>query len=431
MGGERYVALGLAGARSTWFTDVARWSTVGSIPVEFVKCISSEELRARLASGRPFSVVLIDAATNAVDRDLLDLAIGLGTSVVVVDDGRSGRDWMALGVRAVLPSSFSRDQLLDTLAHASHMIGGATALPLNDPVGTERPMGRGMLVAVAGSGGTGASTAAIALAQGLAEMMAGAGDVVLADLCLHGDLAMLHDARDIVPGIQELVDVHRSARPSPAEVRALTFDVVNRGYRLLLGLRRHRDWAVLRPRSFEAAVAGLRRAFELTVADIDADLEGEQECGSVDVEERNIMARAVATSADAVVVIGVPGMKGLHGLVRTVNEFRGYGVDPQRILAVINQSTRNQRARSELSRTFAELIGTPPVVGPIFTGERRGLDELHRDGARMPTSFSGPLAGAVRSVLDRAPGHDALAAEPVAVAPGSLGSWTDQTAANS
>ena len=48
MAGERYVVLGLATARSAWFTDVARWATVGSVPVEFVKCIDADELRARL-----------------------------------------------------------------------------------------------------------------------------------------------------------------------------------------------------------------------------------------------------------------------------------------------------------------------------------------------------------------------------------------------
>ncbi len=436
MAGERYVALGLAGVRSAWFTEVLRWSTVGSIPVEFVKCISAEELRARLASGRPFSVVLIDAGTGAVDRDLLDLASAHEVSVVVVDDGRSTRDWMAIGVRGVLPATFNRDQLLETLEHTSRMIGGATALPVEDPGDVPAAAARrGRLVAVTGPGGTGASTAAIALAQAFGDDPALGGQVALADLRLSADLAMLHDARDVVPGVQELVEAHRSARPALEQVRSLTFHVVNRRYHLLLGLRRHRDWTVLRPRSFEAAVEGLRRAFPVVVADIDVDLEGERECGSVDVEERNLMARSITARADAVVVVGTPGVKGLHSLVRVVNELRDHSVEPQRILAVVNQAGRNQRARSELTRSFADLTGagrgTAPVVGPVFLPERRGLDELHRDGARLPSQLTGPLRGAVRAVLDRAPEAVTTASEPVAVVPGSLGSWADQEAASS
>ena len=44
MAAERYVLLGLGTARSPWFTEVARWATVGSLPADFVKCISAEEL---------------------------------------------------------------------------------------------------------------------------------------------------------------------------------------------------------------------------------------------------------------------------------------------------------------------------------------------------------------------------------------------------
>ncbi len=436
MPGERYVALGLAGVRSAWFTEVARWATVGSIPVEFVKCISAEELRARLASGRPFSVVLVDAGTGAVDRDLLDLASTHEVAVVVIDDGRSTRDWMAIGVRGVLPATFDRGQLLETLEHTSRMIGGATALPVDEPGDSATAASRrGQLIAVTGPGGTGASTAAVALAQAFGDATGPGGEVLLADLRLSADLAMLHDARDVVPGVQELVEAHRATRPAAEQVRALTFDVVNRNYHLLLGLRRHRDWTVLRPRSFEAAVEGLRRTFRVTVADIDPDLEGERECGSVDIEERNLMARTITARADAVVVVGVPGVKGLHSLVRVVNELRDHSIEPQRILAVVNQAGRNQRARSELTRSFADLTGaghtSAAVVGPVFLPERRGLDELHRDGARFPSQLAAPLLGAVRAVLERAPQVEAATPEPVAIVPGSLGSWADQEAASS
>jgi hypothetical protein len=433
MSGERYVALGLATARSAWFTNVARWATVGSIPLEFVKCINAEELRARLASGRPFSAVLVDAATGDVDRDLLDLASTQGASVIVIDDGRSARDWISLGARARLDPEFDRRELLEALGQVSHMIGGATALTVDDRTPHHDAGHRGRFISVTGRGGAGASTVAMALAQGLADDDLYAGQTLVADLRLDADQAMLHDARDIVPGLQELVEAHRSGRPSGDEVRRLTFEVVNRRYRLLLGLRRHRDWSVLRPRSLEEALAGLQRSFRFVIADIDPDLEGKEETGSVEVEERNLLARSSVARSDVVVAVGLPGVKGLHALTRMVDDLRAHGVEPERILPVVNRVGRNQRVRAELRRTFADLTAAGdaahPVDGLIFLPDRRGLDDLHRDGARMPSAFTAPLVGAVRAVLDRSrsrptPGE----VEPAPIAPGTLGSWFDEEA---
>lgn len=439
MAGERYVVLGHGTTRSPWFTEVARWATVGSIPAEFVKCISPEEMRVRLTSGRPFSAVLVDAATGAVDRDLLDSAARQAVAVLVVDgatdaDGAPATDWVGLGAAAVLPPDMRREQLLDALAEHAQMIGTATELPLDVPVDPgAAPVALGRLVAVTGAGGSGASTTAMALAQAVA---ASGSTTVLADLCLDADQAMLHDARDVVPGLQELVDAHRTARPGGREVHALTFDVVNRGYNLLLGLRRHRDWAVLKPRTFEASLDGLRGAFDVVVADVDDDLEGEAECGSVEVEERNVMARTAVARADVVVAVGAPGLKGLHGLVRTVNRLREHGVPPERVLAVVNRSPRAARARAELTRAFADLSGSragaDPVVGPVHLPDRRGLDDLLRDGARLPQALTAPLAGALAPMLAPTPLPAAPGGPvPVPVAPGSLGAWAEEGVAPS
>src|SRR5437660_12059027 len=98
MAGERYVVLALSRARAEWLRAVAHWTTAGSIPVELVKCLSGEDLHARLASGRPCSAVLVDAGVPALDRDLVDLARGRGCAMVVVESRRVVRDWAGLGV---------------------------------------------------------------------------------------------------------------------------------------------------------------------------------------------------------------------------------------------------------------------------------------------------------------------------------------------
>ena len=124
---EHFVVLGVARVRSAWFRDISRWSTSAALPVEFVKCVSSDEVRARLASGRPFSALLIDGALPALDRDLTDTARSAGCAVVAVDDGRARRDWAQIGVDAVLSEPADRDAVLAVLREHARPVASFTA----------------------------------------------------------------------------------------------------------------------------------------------------------------------------------------------------------------------------------------------------------------------------------------------------------------
>ncbi len=432
MGGERYVLLGLAHVRSAWFREVSHWSTSASLPIEFLKAMSVEEVRVRLRGGRGYSALLVDDGVLGIDRDLLDLALAAGCAVVAVDHGHSGVSWADLGVSAVLPTGFGRGDLLQVLQQIASPIARTDdgSVPLTAP---DVAVGfRARLVAVTGPAGAGRSTVAMAVAQGLATDPRHGGLVCLADLALHGDQAMLHASPDVVPGVVELVEAHRGGVPPAETIRSLTWLVEDRGYHLLLGLRRHRDWTAVRPRAFGAALDGLRRSFRAVVADIDDDLEGERTSGSLDVEERNVMARTVASAADLAVVVGAPGMKGLHSLLRVVRDLLDHGVSARSIVPVINQAPRSPRLRAELTRSFGELLaastGEAGVPSPVHLASRRNLDQLLRDGARLPAPWLAPVAGPVLALLEGTspePGH-AVDHAPVPVTPGSLGSWTDQ-----
>jgi hypothetical protein len=427
MRGERFVVLGLAHPRSSWFREVAHWSTSAALPVEFVQSMSVEELRARLGSNRAFSAVLVDGGLPGVDRDLLDAARHVGCAVIVVGGPRPGHDWPALGANTVLAPDFDRAALLDALETYSVRVGRGDEVALV----AARPANgwRAPLVAVTGAPGAGASTVAMAVAQGLAADTRHGGMTLLADLDLDADQAALHDARDVVPGVAELVDAHRSGQPSADEIRTLTFRVPSRSYHLLLGLRRHRDWTVLRPRAFEAAIDGLRRSYSVVVADVNRDLEGEADCGSVDVEERNLMARTAVSLADVVVAVGQPGLKGTLGLVRLLDALLQFGVPSARVVPVVNRAPRGPKARAELSRALAELTGRAEAASmgsPVFLPERRHLEAAVRDVAPLPGPLVAPVTRAVQAVLARGVAAPAsAAAEPMRVAPGSLGSWAD------
>jgi MinD-like ATPase involved in chromosome partitioning or flagellar assembly len=427
MAGERYVVLGLGMPRSAWFKSVAQWSTSGSLPVEFVKVVSVEELHARLASGRRFSALLVDGGISGVDRDLLDRARATGCAVVVTGDDR--RNWEEAGADAVLRSTFDQRDLLDALRATSVMITRAEPSVGTGPAPDAPAVWRGRIAAVCGAGGTGASTVAIALAQGTAADVRHGGLVVLADLARPGEQAMLHDARDVVPGIEELVEAHRTGSPTAADVRSHTFYVESRGYALLLGLRRARSWSALRPRAVEAAVAGLAHAFRIVVADCDADLEGEAEGGSADVEDRNAMARCATGTADVVFAVGVPGLKGVHSLVRVIGDLMASGVDGGRIVVVVNRAPRGHRARAAVARAIADLTPTrrKGLASPVFLPERN-VDPLLCDGARLPAALCTPLASAFDAVTGQFDRPTRPEPQPVAVAPGSLGRWRDEEA---
>jgi hypothetical protein len=252
---------------------------------------------------------------------------------------------------------------------------------------------------------------------------------VLADLALHAEQAMLHDVRDVAPGVQELVDAQRRRPLAAAEVRAMTFRVVERRYHLLLGLRRARQWTTLRPPAVVAAFEALRAAFTTVVCDVTADVEGEDDTGSADVAERNAMARLAVGAADVVFVVGRPGVKGVHALVRVLSELAAAGVPPERLMPVVNLAPRSPRARAELASTLAELAGPAltgeRLPGPVFLPARR-VEEALRDAVALPAPLPSALAGAFVGVVGRA-GRRAVpeAREPEPVQPGSLGRWTE------
>lgn len=428
----RYVVVALARARQAWCTEVARWSTSGAAPIELVTCMGADEVLAVVGSGRRLSALIADAGAPRVDRELLHALTTTGAPTFVVTDGRVQRDWDALGAAAVLGPGFDLGQLLDLLGHHSELVVDDVRVSARVRL-EEAEVDRATMIAVTGSGGAGTSTVAMGIAQALAHVDArrngnrrsdrsrGVTRVALVDGVRRGDLAMYHDVGDVIPGLPELVDAHRVDTVDPVEVRQLLFQITDRSYDVLLGLRRPRDWVGLRPRSVDAALGGLRNAYDAVVVDTDADLDGEADTGSVDVEDRHCVTRTAALRADLVVVVGIPGVKGLHDLLRLVDELALSGVPTRRILPVLNRSPRNPAVRTSTSLSVARLghggDGPPPVHLPTC----RRLEHAHRQVGRLPESLCRPLGRSVRQVLlDVGPRpHLDPGAEPIE--PGALG----------
>ena len=149
------------------------------------------------------------------------------------------------------------------------------------------------------------------------------------------------------------------------------------------------------------------------------------------MEERNHVARSAALRSTVVLAVGAPGLKGVHSLARLIRSLAGAGVQPERILPVVNRAPRSPRARAEISRALASITEksgrTHAVASPLPIPERKIEDAL-RDGTPLPSALVDPVFRAVTALSERLadlPPADPL---PARVPPGTLGRWSDAPA---
>lgn len=421
----RYCVVAVARSAQGWFAEVARWATNARVPIDLIKCMSADEVDAVLGSGRQLSALLVDAGLVTIDRDIVGRALDAGTPTLVIDDGRSYRDWESLGAAEVLPHRLDPDRLVEALSRHCVPLGGSERRIARTSFDTS-PDRRASVISVTGGGGVGSSTISIAVAQALGDSGGpggGTNQVVLVDGMPRGDQAMYHDVGDVIPGLPELVDALGIDELDPTELDSFLFDVAPRPYRLLLGTRRPREWVTLRPRGVEATFDLLERHHDVVVIDHDRDVDGEAETGSVDVEELNGVARATIGRAQLLLAVGTPGLKGMHDLARLLHELIDAGAPAERLQPVLNRAPRNPPTRANLARTLARLSPPEVVVPPIFVPQVRHLEDCHRSVRRLPGPLVRPLAMRTRLLLDdvgvRTP-EDA----PQLVRPGDLGATT-------
>ena len=431
MSDEHFVVLGVARPRTTWLTDIGGWATSSMLPIEFIRCVSIDEVRSRLHSDRRFSAVLLGEDCTGVDRDVIETARDAGCVPIVITDSTPRRDWLALGAVDTLTKPVTPHHLLAALRDHAIGVDHRSQMPAHETSLDSSPPGR--LITVLGPGGSGTSTTAMAIASHLAVQPSRRHEsfptrVGLIDASLNADQALLHDLGDVVPGLQELVDLHRTANPTIDEVRNFFWFSPRHGYDILPGLRRHRDWSTLRRRTTLAALASIHRSFDLVVADSDADFEGESETGSIDIEDRNLLARELARNADLVVLTVRAGITGLSRALRTLRELAELGVETERILLVILGAPRSTRHRSELSRTilrlFDETVPSHSLPTPVMVPLRRDLEPFLHDGTPPPRSAFGSITAAVSERLHQMEPREprpSFHSAPIAVIPGHLG----------
>jgi len=397
---QRYVLLVLDDRVGSVVSLIRRAIAERGLVAEVVICGSADEAVARLRAGRRYSAVLAHTSDLGIEG-VSAAARRLATPFIVVgaDPGPCSPASLCLAVRT------------QTVAVRRADYAGAVDLAPTTPYSGLR---RGHLVAVCGAGGAGTSVIAAALAVGLAGGPADQATgrrLLLADFALHSDQAMLHGLPDTTAGLLDLTALFRYRCPGVHQVRAIPVDVGR--YRLLAGLRRSAQWTAVSPPTFDAALRGLVAAFEMVVAEVTGEFEGENEVGSIDTEERNHMARHAVREADVVVVVGGPGTAATRRLGLLIEALCDLGVDPERIQPVVNRITAPPWERAQWS---------PPPGGRRLT-TAVGIPELGGvDTVPLPPDLAGNLCPAVRARLRQAPArscHPAL----TPVLSGSIGCW--------
>ncbi|MDQ1392835.1 MAG: hypothetical protein QOF30_1812 [Acidimicrobiaceae bacterium] len=361
---------------------------------------SSEGAWSALTSGRRYSAMV----AFGVDCTLAATAVGLGVPVIEVTRHSPPAELAATITALAAPVSLVDDPL--TLGPAS-----AFRSPRSSPSRD------GRLLAVCGPGGTGASSIAAALAEAFARPSPApdrpaappsAGRravgrpgprVLLADFARRSDQAFLHGLEDPGAGLLPLVDAARYRPITAADVRCHT--VARHRFRLLAGLRHPWHWTAVSPTAFDQLLTVLPTLFDLVVADITGDFEGEADSGSCDVEERNHIARRTARAADLVVVVGGPGANGGRRLSQVVDDLLDLGVDPARIQPAVRAS-----APHRICGLPTAAVELPPMA--------------RTPGRLLPRQTVLPVAAAVVDLLSRLPAPDRRPAL-VPVVPGSLG----------
>ncbi|MEZ5374017.1 MAG: hypothetical protein R2704_15070 [Microthrixaceae bacterium] len=180
----------------------------------------------------------------------------------------------------------------------------------------------------------------------------------------------------------------------------------------------------MRPHALSAALAGLRSTYATVVADLDADLDGESETGSVDMEEQHVAARTTLRHADHVLAVGTADLWGVAHLAGVLDDLGRFGVDPTIVSIVVNRAPRSPVRRAEVLRALMRDGDTPPrltgsrrgssVGSPdphaarspeappagraaTFVPDRRSVESSHRSAAPLPQSVVRPLAALLRT----------------------------------
>ncbi|MBS1675547.1 MAG: P-loop NTPase [Actinobacteria bacterium] len=354
-----------------------------------------------------------DALIIPADRGWLSAALRsacdrAGVRIQTLGDGPSAaRVARRHGLAAPLPQTASGWDVADALR-------ADVSVPVGSDEDAESDAPRNRIITVWGPhGAPGRSTLAVQLAAVLAAPDRG---VALVDADTHApSLALMLGLTDDGPGIAAacrraelgLLDGAELSRlATPVETAGGTIDV-------LVGLNRPGRWPELSAARMQGALEACRRWSAVTVVDVAAALEADEEIVSdLDGPRRNAATLAALRGADRIVAVANADPLGISRFVRGYAELRAEIGDAPVMVAVnrVRPGPLGVDARGQIRRALDRFSGIRDVQ--FLPEDRRALDAaaLH---ARPVTDVAGRSAftTAVRA-LSNALLRDERAAAP-------------------
>lgn len=389
------------------------------------RCVDVSELLAAAATGTG-QAALLSAELRRLDADAVARLAAAGVAVVGLveaGDERAAERLRRLGVRHVLPADAEAEVIARALREA---VAGSppAARDVADPQAalpvlglpalglpaeeTDRPVGRGRLVAVWGpTGAPGRTTVAVGVADEAARL--GVSSLLVDADVYGGVVAQVLGLLDDSPGLAGAARQASAGTLDGAALVRLAW-AVRPQLRVLTGLARADRWPELRPRAVAAVLDEARRLAELTVVDCAFSLEDDEELSfDTAAPRRNGATLAILEAADTVLCVSGADPVALQRSVRALDDLRDVLPDVDPVL-VVNQVRRGPvpgDPEREISAALERFAGRQ--VAFFLPADRRATDAALAAGRTVAEVAPGcalraglrEMAAALAGVPDR------------------------------
>jgi MinD-like ATPase involved in chromosome partitioning or flagellar assembly len=374
--------------------DVAR--TGGGRARVVRRCADLAETAAAAAAGIG-DVVLVDLDVKGLDRDAVADLVRVGTAVVGLRRADGAGRHTEAGLRHVVDAAAEVDELLAACERACTPAEPAQDAWVQDVPAPDHGEGQGTVLAVWGPhGAPGRSTVAVHLA---AELALAGTDTVLVDADTHApSVTQMLGVLDEAPG---LVAACRAASRDTLDAQTLTsllpaLPTGDGHLSLLSGIGVPARWPEVRESSFEMVLEQLGRRRAVTVLDVAAPLEQDEDLTyDTLAPQRNAATLTALSRADMVLAVVAADPLSLTRLVREHERLSDLGVG--RVHVVINR----QAPPVPASRVRALVQERIPCASVHVLPEDKACRSVVWDGAllaeRAPRS---PLRKALRELGD-------------------------------
>ncbi|MET0303394.1 MAG: regulator [Microbacteriaceae bacterium] len=358
-------------------------------------CSGAAELATRIATLRP-DLAVVSADEQYLSRQLIAQCDAAGVRMVVIVATEAERRRAAsLGIADAATPTDDWGELL------------TVAVPALEPP-VRAPERRGTLVTVWGPhGAPGRTSLAISIAAEAAQLGLG---TLLIDADTHAaSVAPALGLLDESPGFAAACRLAATDSLDAAELERVA--QVHRArpgsFRVLTGLGRPSRWPELTVERIEATLAAARDWAELTIVDVAAGVEEDDELGSDLVPARRNAATATALrAADHLVLVGAADPVGLSRLVRAHAELLD-SVAPARVSVVVNKlraTSVGLNPAGQVRQTLRRFAGIDePVLVPLDVA---AFDGALLSGRTLPEVAS---RSAARTAIRRLVGEHLLA----------------------